>query len=158
MRGPMAVNWATPASIASLLLPPLLPVQASLENSRLLLTPPMGFNNWARFECDLNETLFIKISQSMVSRGLLSTGYDRLNLDDCWMRHDRAANGSLQWNTTKFPHGIPWLANYAKEHGFHLDIYEDSGNETCGGFPGSYGHEQQDAETFASWSSTLSNT
>ncbi|KAJ6036674.1 hypothetical protein N7540_000953 [Penicillium herquei] len=135
----------------ALLMVPLLPVQASVENPSLLPSPPMGFNNWARFECDLNETLFTETAQSMLSRGLLDAGYNRLNLDDCWMQHDRAANGSLQWDTTKFPNGIPWLANYAHELGFHLGIYEDAGNATCGGYPGSYQHEQQDADTFASW-------
>lgn len=130
---------------------PLLPVQASVGDPGLLPTPPMGFNNWARFECELNETLFTETAQSMVSRGLLDAGYNRLNLDDCWMQTERSANGSLQWNTTKFPHGIPWLANYAHERGFHLGIYEDAGNATCGGYPGSLDHEQQDADTFASW-------
>jgi alpha-galactosidase len=101
--------------------------------------------------CDLNETLFTETAQSMLTRGLQHAGYNRLNLDDCWMRHDRAADGSLQWNTTLFPHGIPWLAEYASSHGFHLGIYEDAGNLTCGGYPGSYGYEQLDADTFASW-------
>ncbi|KAJ5098188.1 hypothetical protein N7532_005189 [Penicillium argentinense] len=137
--------------MAGLLMVPLLPVQASVGDPGLLATPPMGFNNWARFQCDLNETLFTDTAEAMVSRGLLAAGYNRLNIDDCWMTHERAADGSLQWNTTLFPHGIPWLAEYAKSHGFHLGIYEDAGNETCGGYPGSLGHEQQDAETFASW-------
>lgn len=111
----------------------------------------MGFNNWARFECVLNETLFTETADAMVATGLRAAGYDRLNLDDCWMAYSRAPNGSLQWNETKFPHGLPWLADYVKARGFHLGIYEDSGNATCGGYPGSYGHEQLDAETFASW-------
>jgi alpha-galactosidase len=143
-------TWEIPAKMA-LLMFPMLPVQASVESPGLLPTPPMGFNNWSRFQCELNETLFTETAQSMLTRGLRDVGYNRLNLDDCWMRYDRAADGSLQWNTTKFPHGIPWLASYATEHGFHLGIYEDAGNETCGGYPGSYGHEKQDAETFASW-------
>lgn len=142
-------NWAT-AGLAGLLLP-FLQAQASVEDPKLLPSPPMGFNNWARFECNLNETLFTETADSMVKRGLLDAGYNRLNLDDCWMTHHRSANGSLQWDTTKFPHGIPWLAQYAKARGFHLGIYEDAGNATCGGYPGSYGHEAQDAQTFASW-------
>lgn len=143
-------SWALSATMASIMLP-LLPVHASVENVGLLSTPPMGFNNWARFECDLNETLFTDTAQSMVSRGLLAAGYNRLNLDDCWMQTSRADNGSLQWNTTLFPRGIPWLADYAHKNGFHLGIYEDAGNATCGGYPGSYQHEEQDAATFASW-------
>jgi alpha-galactosidase len=111
----------------------------------------MGFNNWARFECALNESLFTETADAMVSTGLRDAGYNRLNLDDCWMADSRAENGALTWNETKFPHGVPWLAEYVKARGFHLGIYEDSGNATCGGYPGSYGHEQLDAETFASW-------
>lgn len=151
MPPPSTTRWAIPARMASLLILPLLSVHASFEDPKLLPTPPMGFNNWARFECDLNETLFTETAQSMVSRGLLAAGYNRLNLDDCWMTHERTANGVLQWNATLFPHGIPWLADFSHKHGFHLGIYEDSGNATCGGYPGSYGHEQVDAETFATW-------
>ncbi|KAJ5227267.1 uncharacterized protein N7469_007273 [Penicillium citrinum] len=140
-----------PAQMIALGMIQPLAVQASLANPALLTAPPMGFNNWARFQCDLNETLFTDTAQAMINRGLRDAGYNRLNLDDCWMTHERAEDGSLQWNTTLFPHGIPWLAKYAKDHGFHLGIYEDAGNATCGGYPGSLGHEQQDAESFASW-------
>lgn len=111
----------------------------------------MGFNNWARFQCDLNETLFTDTAEAMVSRGLLKAGYDQLTLDDCWMRQERAANGALEWDTELFPQGIPWLADYMKSKGLRLGIYEDSGNLTCGGYPGSYKYEKQDAELFASW-------
>lgn len=130
---------------------PILPVLASIQSPAILPTPPMGFNNWARFQCDLNESLFTETAHSMLTRGLHHAGYNRLNLDDCWMQHARAPNGSLQWNTTLFPHGIPWLASYAADLGFHLGICEDAGNATCGGYPGSYGYEKQDVETFASW-------
>jgi alpha-galactosidase len=117
-----------------------------------LPTPPIGFNNWSRFECSLNQSLFTETANAMVSTGLRAAGYDRLSLDDCWMADERTPDGSLTWNTTKFPNGLPWLAEYVKSHGnFHLGIYEDSGNATCGGYPGSYGHEEVDAETFASW-------
>jgi alpha-galactosidase len=111
----------------------------------------MGYNNWARHMCALNETLFTTTADSMESRGLLAAGYNRLNLDDCWMQRSRASDGSLQWNTTLFPRGLPWLANYVKSKGFHFGIYEDSGNMTCGGYPGSQGYEALDAQTFSSW-------
>jgi alpha-galactosidase len=124
---------------------------ASITNSSTMPTPPMGFNNWARFMCDLNETLFTTTADAMVSKGLLAAGYNRINLDDCWMQYSRTEDGLLQWNTTLFPRGIPWLADYVKSRGFHFGIYEDSGNLTCGGFPGSLGYEDVDAETFSSW-------
>ena len=111
----------------------------------------MGFNNWARFECNLNQSLFIETADALVDKGLLAAGYNRINLDDCWMQTERASDGSLQWNTTLFPKGLVWLGEYVKSKGFHFGIYEDSGNETCGGYPGSREHEQQDAETFEKW-------
>lgn len=127
------------------------PAIASIDNPSLSPTPPMGFNNWARFQCALNESLFTTTADAMVSKGLLAAGYNRINIDDCWLQHERASNGSLQWNTTLFPHGIPWLADYVNSRGFHLGIYQDSGNMTCGGYPGSEGYEEIDAHTFADW-------
>lgn len=123
----------------------------AIKPSLFLPTPPMGFNNWARFECDLNQTLFTSTADAMVQFNLLAVGYNRVNIDDCWMAYQRAANGSLQWNTTLFPDGLPYLANYLHAHGFHFGIYEDAGTETCGGYPGSLGYEKLDALTFASW-------
>ncbi|CRL21479.1 Glycoside hydrolase, clan GH-D [Penicillium camemberti] len=87
--------------------------------------PPMVFSNWACFKCDLNGT-FTEAAMAMLKRGL-DIGYDRLTLDDCWMVHDCVEDGSLEWDTDKFPHGIPWLANYMKSNGLHLGIYQDPG-------------------------------
>ncbi|KAF3902693.1 Alpha-galactosidase [Arthrobotrys entomopaga] len=111
----------------------------------------MGFNNWARFMCDLNQTLFTETADAMASNGLLAAGYDRINIDDCWPLHNRAKNGSLQWNPTLFPDGMPWLGSYLKQRGFHFGIYSDAGNLTCGGYPGSLGYEEVDAATFKQW-------
>jgi alpha-galactosidase len=124
---------------------------AIAEASKAVLpTPPMGFNNWARFECDLNETLFTQTADAMASSGLLAAGYDHINLDDCWMQKSRTANGTLLWDTEKFPQGLPWLGRYFKEKGFHFGIYQDAGTNTYGGYPGSLGFEQIDADTFTS--------
>ncbi|KAI9762767.1 MAG: hypothetical protein M4579_000119 [Chaenotheca gracillima] len=120
-------------------------------SSKVSPTPPMGFNNWARFQCNLNQTLFTETADAMASNGLLDAGFDRVNLDDCWPRMERTANGSLMWNETLFPDGLIWLGDYLKKKGLKFGIYEDAGNETCGGYPGSLGYEEQDAATFASW-------
>jgi alpha-galactosidase len=74
-----------------------------------------------------------------------------VNIDDCWMASSRAANGNLVPNSSKFPDGIAAVASYVHSLGLKLGIYEDAGTATCGGFPGSLGHEQQDANLFASW-------
>ncbi|CAG8901335.1 unnamed protein product [Penicillium nalgiovense] len=81
-------SWAA-QSMTGLLMFPLLPVEASTGNPSLAPAPPMGFNNWARFECGLNETLFTETARAMRKRGLPDVGYDRLTLDDCWMLYDR---------------------------------------------------------------------
>lgn len=117
----------------------------------LMPTPPMGFNNWSRFQCELNETLFTETADAMVSKGLLKAGYDRVNVDDCWPLHERAEDGSLQWDPEKFPNGMPWLGKYLKERGLKFGIYSDAGNLTCGEYPGSLGYEAIDAKTFADW-------
>jgi alpha-galactosidase len=125
---------------------------AAVDASKALMpTPPMGFNNWARFECALNQTVFTATADAMVSNGLLAAGYDRVNIDDCWPLHERAANGSLQWNPVLFPDGLIWLGEYLKERNLKFGIYSDAGNATCGGYPGSLNYEEQDAATFASW-------
>lgn len=35
--------------------------------------------------------------------------------------------------------------------GIQLGLFGDSGTRTCGGAAASYGHEELDAQTFASW-------
>lgn len=132
---------------------------AAVDASKSLMpTPPMGFNNWARFECDLNQTLFTTTADAMVSKGLLAAGYDRVNIDDCWPLHERAANGSLQWDPVKFPDGLIYLGQYLKERNLKFGIYSDAGNATCGGYPGSLNYEEIDAQTFASWELTISSS
>ncbi|QKX57807.1 uncharacterized protein TRUGW13939_04927 [Talaromyces rugulosus] len=124
---------------------------ASIQNPEIMPTPPMGFNDWSRLECAINQSVFTDTADAMVSKGLLAAGYNRVNIDDCWMADTRTEEGKLTWNETLFPKGLPWLGQYLKEKGFHFGIYEDAGNETCGGYPGSYGYEEVDAQTFASW-------
>ncbi|KAH6719283.1 glycoside hydrolase superfamily [Leptodontidium sp. 2 PMI_412] len=114
-------------------------------------TPPMGYNNWAALMCGLNESVFVETALSMVKFGLLDAGYNRINLDDCWSTMERASNGSMEWDTKKFPRGLPWLTSYLKELGFIPGIYTDAGNLSCGGYPGAFGYEALDAQTFADW-------
>jgi alpha-galactosidase len=90
-------------------------------------------------------------AQALISSGLAKLGYDYINLDDCWMDPQRAADGQLQGDTTTFPNGIAWLASQLHAMGLKLGLYESFGNTTCQGRPGSYGHYAQDAQTFASW-------
>lgn len=74
-----------------------------------------------------------------------------INIDDCWMTHDRDENGRLYPDPERFPHGIKWLADYAHSKGVKLGIYNDYGTKTCGGYMGSEGYLILDAKTFAEW-------
>ena len=122
-------------------------------------TPPMGWNSWNTFQCNLNEMLIKQIADTFVSSGMQAAGYQYVNLDDCWM-DGRDSSGNLRWNTTKFPSGIPALADYVHGKGMKLGIYEVPNTTTCVGLyggisktvaVGSGGHETADAQTFASW-------
>ncbi|KAM3551432.1 hypothetical protein MY1884_007732 [Beauveria asiatica] len=132
------------ASVAGLISP------ATTTNVDLAL-PPMGFNNWARFTTHINQSIFTDAATAMASNGMLKAGYNRLNLDDAWSTHDRAANGSMVADTTKFPKGLTWLAGFLKEKGFIPGIYTDSGTLSCGRYPGAYNHEAIDLKDFSDW-------
>jgi alpha-galactosidase len=124
----------------------------------LAATPPMGWNSWNAFACNgLNETVVKSMADAFVTTGMKDVGYEYVNLDDCWM-DGRDSSGNLKWNASKFPSGIPALAEYIHEKGLKIGIYSTPNTKTCaalyGGYTagvGSAGHETQDAQTFASW-------
>ncbi|KAK3822825.1 MAG: putative alpha-galactosidase [Benniella sp.] len=115
-------------------------------------TPPMGYNNWARYECHLNQKLFTDTADWMVTHGLLTAGYDTITIDDCWMAMDRdPITKQLVVNSTLFPQGMNWLSQYLHQRGFKFGIYQDAGYKTCGGYPGSQGYYDIDIAQFAGW-------
>ncbi|GAB3797043.1 hypothetical protein GCM10028798_07690 [Humibacter antri] len=116
----------------------------------LALTPPMGWNDWSYYQCNINEKLILDQGAALVSSGLAKKGYDTVTIDDCWMQ-SRDASGTLVANPTTFPDGMKYIGDKLHAMGLKFGIYEDSGTYTCGGYPGSWGHYKQDADTFASW-------
>lgn len=118
----------------------------------LASTPPMGWNDWNAFGCDVSAELVEQTADAMVANGLAAAGYRFVNIDDCWMAHERdLRTGRLVPDPAKFPRGIAAVADYAHARGLKLGIYEDAGTATCAGYPGSLGHERLDARTFAEW-------
>ncbi|TVU02386.1 hypothetical protein EJB05_52120 [Eragrostis curvula] len=115
--------------------------------------PPMGWNSWNHFQCQGNgEDVIKETADALVSTGLAALGYKYVNIDDCWAEPERDAMGNLVANKKTFPHGIKALADYIHSKGLKLGIYSDAGYKTCAkAQPGSLGHEEQDAKTFASW-------
>ncbi|KAG9457233.1 hypothetical protein H6P81_001741 [Aristolochia fimbriata] len=124
----------------------------NLLANNLALTPPMGWNSWNHFNCMINETVIRETADALVSTGLANLGYQYVNIDDCWAEKERDGDGNLVARKSTFPSGIKALADYVHSKGLKLGIYSDAGRWTCSGeMPGSLGHEEQDAKTFASW-------
>ena len=114
-------------------------------------TPPMGIDDWYQSGCNVTQRDILSNAHALVSTGLAADGYDYVILDDCWMARNRSATGALQPRRAAFPRGIAWLARQLHAMGLKLGIYESAGTRTCRGYPGSYRHYRQDAETFADW-------
>jgi alpha-galactosidase len=128
--------------------------QVAALNNGLAKTPPMGWNSWNIFHGNINETQIKQIADAMVSSGMRDAGYVYLNLDDNWMANPaRDANGNLRCDPTRFPSGMKALGDYIHSKGLKFGIYGCRGTMTCMNIPrsGSYGNEQRDANTFASW-------
>lgn len=125
----------------------------SMLANGLATAPPMGWNSWNHFACDGNgEDVIRETADALVSTGLAAAGYKYVNIDDCWAEPQRDSKGNLVANKKTFPHGIKALADYVHSKGLKLGIYSDAGFKTCAKVqPGSLGHEEQDAKTFASW-------
>jgi alpha-galactosidase len=98
-----------------------------------------------------NESTFVQTADALIKTGLRDLGYTYLNLDDCWIAENRTASGELTWDTTRFAHGMPWLAEQAHSRGFKLGLYAAASKETCRAYPGSQGYEEVDAKTYAGW-------
>jgi alpha-galactosidase len=117
-----------------------------------VVSPPMGFNTWNHFKCDINEDLMKETVNEVITLGLAAVGYNYINLDDCWSTMQRdPVTKRLIADPIKFPSGIKALADYIHSKGLKFGIYADSGMKTCKGYPGSANFEDVDAQTFADW-------
>ena len=116
----------------------------------LALTPPMGWNSWNKFSCNVDENLIKEMADAMVSSGMKDAGYTYINIDDCW-HGERDEKGFIHPDSKRFPSGMKALADYIHSKGLKIGIYSDAGSLTCGGRPGSRGYEFQDAQSYAEW-------
>jgi alpha-galactosidase len=129
----------------------------ALENG-VARTPPMGWNTWNTFGCNINETLIRQMADAMVSSGMRDAGYQYVVVDDCWFNPNRDAAGNLQGDPVRFPSGMRALGDYIHARGLKFGIYQGPLDQTCAqyfdsypGATGSLGHEAQDARQFAAW-------
>jgi alpha-galactosidase len=136
-----ASEMAAPARLEP---PPL----RELPYNGLAKTPPMGWNSWNHFEERVDDRVVRETADAMVSSGMAAAGYVYVNIDDTW-EAGRDAQGNIVPNK-KFP-DMKALADYVHSKGLKLGIYSSPGPLTCGGYEGSYRHEEQDARTYAAW-------
>ena len=121
----------------------------ALDNG-LAKTPPMGWNSWNKFACNVSEDLIKKMADALVSTGMRDTGYQYVVIDDCW-QVDRDSQGNIVPDSKRFPSGMKALADYIHAKGLKFGLYSDAGTLTCQKRPGSRGYEFQDARQYAAW-------
>jgi alpha-galactosidase len=119
--------------------------------TNLAPTPPMGWNSWNTFQTKISEQLVRDMADTYVASGMRDAGYQYLVLDDGWMAMERDKNGSLVADPQKFPNGMKAVADYVHSKGLKFGIYNCAGDKTCAGYPGTRGHEYEDARLYASW-------
>jgi alpha-galactosidase len=129
---------------------PKVPVPAlhAVSDGGMARTPPMGWNSWNHFKAQVDDPTVRGVADAIASNGMKDAGYVYINIDDTW-EGNRDANGNIQANS-KFP-DMKALADYVHSKGLKLGIYSSPGPRTCANYEGSYGHEAQDAKTWASW-------
>lgn len=113
-------------------------------------TPPMGWNSWNKFGCNVSEKLIMDMADKMVETGMKDAGYQYVVIDDCW-QVERDSLGFIQADPDRFPHGMKYLADYIHSKGLKFGLYSCAGSYTCQGRPGSRGHQFQDALMYAKW-------
>jgi alpha-galactosidase len=124
--------------------------QEASPSANLALTPPMGWNSWNKFGCNVSDEMIRGMADAVVKSGLKEAGYQYVVIDDCW-QVSRDSDGNIVPDAQRFPSGIKPLADYVHSLGLKFGIYSDAGSKTCAGRPGGLGHEYQDALKYAAW-------
>ena len=139
--------------LATLFLPMLALAKPEKQPStfdQLAQTPPMGWNSWNKFGCNVSDSLIRQMADNMVASGMKDAGYEYVVIDDCW-QVSRDADGNIVPDEKRFPQGMKALADYIHGLGLKFGIYSCAGSRTCQGRPGSRGYQFQDARQYAKW-------
>jgi alpha-galactosidase len=116
----------------------------------LAKTPPMGWNSWNKFACNVSENLIKETADAIIATGMKDAGYEYIVIDDCW-QVSRDAEGNIIPDAKRFPSGMRALADYVHSKGLKFGLYSDAGTKTCQGRPGSKGFETKDTQQYAAW-------
>ena len=116
----------------------------------LASTPPMGWNSWNAFSCEVTEADIRAAADALVETGLRDAGYEYVVVDDCWMANELDNDGRLK-PSADFPNGMAALADYVHDRDLKFGLYSSAGSHTCQGYPASLGREELHAQQFADW-------
>ena len=123
----------------------------SKVNGRL---PALGWNSWNAYQSNISEDTIKSVADSFIRLGLDKVGFEYVVIDDGAYNRSRlrAADGQLINDATRFPSGIPAMADYIHGLGLKFGMYSDVGTQTCNGLcQSSWGREDMDAMTLAQW-------
>ncbi|WP_428329964.1 putative Ig domain-containing protein [Mucilaginibacter sp.] len=112
------------------------------------LTPALGWNSWNAWGLTVNDQK-VRTSAKAFADKLSAHGWNYINIDDGWEAAQRQPNGEITPNE-KFP-DMKGLTDYIHSIGLKMGIYSSPGPRTCGGYLGSWQHEDQDAKTYGDW-------
>ncbi|HEV3069983.1 MAG TPA: glycoside hydrolase family 27 protein [Solirubrobacteraceae bacterium] len=122
------------------------------STAALAPTPYMGWDTYFTFGGHYDEAAVLEQASQLLTRGLAGHGYRYVWLDAGWWQGARDTSGAIALDALQWPHGMAWLARTLHAAGFRVGLYTDAGSVGCGGpGEGSYGHYQQDVNTFAAW-------
>jgi alpha-galactosidase len=142
-----ASHWSLRLSVVLILLwIDCLPAMA--QGTGVAVKPPLGWNTWYGYLCKVTASDVRAQADMMVGNGMKAVGYEYVNIDDCW-QGQRDAEGVIHSNS-HFP-DMKALGDYIHGKGLKFGIYSSPGPKTCAGYEGSFGHEDQDAKTYAGW-------
>jgi alpha-galactosidase len=112
------------------------------------LTPALGWNSWNAWGLSVDDEK-VRTSAREMSSQLAAHGWSYINIDDGWEIDKRLTSGKITTNT-KFP-DMKATTDYVHSLGLKMGIYSSPGPRTCGGYLGSWQHEDDDAQTYADW-------
>lgn len=87
-------------------------------------TPPMGWNSWHAFRCEIDEQLIRTTADAMVENGMKDAGYEYVVIDDCWQA-SRDEEGNIVPDAEKFPSGMAALVDYVHGKGLKFGLYSN---------------------------------
>jgi alpha-galactosidase len=146
---PTAGNYQLSITVSNTLGKAIQTFTIAAGENKIALTPPMGWNSWNCWGLSVSDEKVRSSAQALIDKGLIDYGWTYINVDDGWQAAQRNSDGHLPPNN-KFPN-MKLLGDWLHSKGLKFGIYSSPGERTCGGFLGSYKHEQQDADMWAGW-------